>query len=186
MNPPRPHSPAQPSRRRWRCSARASANSPCSATSRSCENPANVDALYYVALIAIQEGQFAEGLKVIARAFAVGPPQARLHNLKGQAHLRQNQDEDALQGFGRAIECEPAFADAYGNRGSLLADMGRAAEALAAFDRALALRPDNPRTFNRATVLADLGRLDAALDGFSRAIALSRPWRRPTSTAPRC
>ena len=30
------------------------------------QNPGNVDALYYVAMIAIQQGQFAEGLKVIA------------------------------------------------------------------------------------------------------------------------
>ena len=42
--------------------------------------------------------------------------------------------------------------------------MGRAAEALADFDRALALRPDNAEDHcNRASALADLGRLDAAL-----------------------
>ena len=63
------------------------------------QNPGNVDALYYVAMLALQQGQIDEGLKVIGRAIAVGPPQARLHNLKGQAHLRLNQDDDALAGF---------------------------------------------------------------------------------------
>src|SRR5664279_1150921 len=52
------------------------------------QDPANLDALYYVAVLALQEGQLAEGLKVIQRAIDVGPPKARLHNLKGQAHLR--------------------------------------------------------------------------------------------------
>jgi tetratricopeptide (TPR) repeat protein len=137
------------------------------------QHPGNVDALYYVAMIAIQQEQFGEGLKVLARAIALNPSDARLHNLKGQAHLRLNQDGDALKSFGRAIEADPTFADAYGNRGTLLSEMGRPAEALADFDRALALRPNNAEDHcNRASALADLGRLDAALQGVTRAIAL--------------
>ena len=137
------------------------------------QNPGNVDALYYVAMIAIQQQQFADGLKVIARALELSPSEARLHNLKGQVHLRQNADDDALNSFSRVIEVDPAFADAYGNRGTLLSEMGRAAEALSDFDRALALRPNNPEDHcNCASALADLGHLDAALQGFTRAIAL--------------
>src|SRR5436309_75082 len=34
--------------------------------------PNNADALYYVAVLAIQEGQIAEGIKVIGRALDVG------------------------------------------------------------------------------------------------------------------
>ena len=136
------------------------------------QNPGNVDALYYIAVLAIQQGQVAEGLKVLQRAIDLGP-QARLHNLKGQAHLRQNQDDDALASFGRAIEIDPEFPDAYGNRATLLSEMGRSAEALADFDHALKLRPNNAEDHcNRATALTDLDRLDEALAGFSRAIAL--------------
>jgi tetratricopeptide (TPR) repeat protein len=137
------------------------------------KNPGNVDALYYVAMLALQQNQLAEGLKVIARALDIAPREARLHNLAGQAHLRLNQDDEALQSFGRAIEAERSFPDAYGNRGTLLSEMGRAAEALADFDRALALRPNNAEDHcNRASALADLGRYDEALAGFARAIAL--------------
>src|SRR5260221_4765638 len=68
--------------------------------------PNNVDALYYVAALALQEGQLAEGIKVIRRALDLGAPQPRFHNLLGQAHLRQNQDADALTAFGRAIETD--------------------------------------------------------------------------------
>ena len=56
------------------------------------QNPNDIDALYYVAVLVLQEGQVAEGLKVIQRALDVGPPQARFYNLKGQAHLRQHQE----------------------------------------------------------------------------------------------
>ena len=55
-----------------------------------------------------------------------------LGNLLGQVHLRRNQDDDALAAFGRAIETDTAFADAYGNRGTLLAEMKQLPEALAA------------------------------------------------------
>lgn len=136
-------------------------------------NPNNIDALYYVAVLAIQEGQIDEGIKVIGRALDVGPPQARFHNLMGQAYLRGNKDGEALQAFSRAIEADAGFADAYGNRGTLLAEMKRLPEALADFDRALALRPDNPTDLcNRAGVLSNLGRLDEAIAGFDRALML--------------
>jgi tetratricopeptide (TPR) repeat protein len=136
-------------------------------------NPADTDALHYVAMIAIQQGQIAEGIRVIGRALEVGPPQARTLNLLGQAHLRLNQDGEALTAFSRAVACDATFVDAYGNRATLLAEMGRPEEALADFDRALALRPDNAEDIcNRAGVLADLGRLDEALAGFDRAIVL--------------
>jgi tetratricopeptide (TPR) repeat protein len=137
------------------------------------QNPGHIDALHYVAVLAIQQGQIAEGIKVIRRALEVGPPQARTLNLLGQAHLRLNQDDDALAAFTRAIECDAGFVDAYGNRATLLAEMGRFEDAVADFDRALALRPDNAEDLcNRAGALANLGRTDEALMGFSRAIAL--------------
>src|SRR5690348_10664135 len=90
------------------------------------QNPGNTDALHYVAMIAIQQGQIAEGIRVIERALALGKPQARTLNLLGQAHLRLNQDNEALKAFTRAIEADTNFADAYGNRGALLAEMGKA------------------------------------------------------------
>jgi tetratricopeptide (TPR) repeat protein len=137
------------------------------------DDPQNLDALFNVAVIALQEGQMAEGVKVIERALAVGPPQGRLHNLMGQACLRMNRDEDALAAFERAIACEPGFADAYGNRANVLADMGRLAEAVASFDQALAVRPDNAEDLcNRGSVLADLGRYAEALADYERALAL--------------
>src|ERR1043165_1838955 len=40
-------------------------------------DPNHADALYYVAVLALQEGQIDEGIKVIRRALEVGHPQAR-------------------------------------------------------------------------------------------------------------
>ena len=51
-------------------------------------DPQNADALYYVAVVACQEGQFQQGIELARRAIAIGPPQARVHNLLGQALYR--------------------------------------------------------------------------------------------------
>jgi tetratricopeptide (TPR) repeat protein len=137
------------------------------------KDPDNADVLYYVAVLAVQEGQIAEGGKVIRRALTVGKPQARLYNLLGQLHLRQNQDEDALKAFGQAIETDPEFPDAYGNRGALLAEMKRFQEAFDDLNRAIKLRQNNATDLcNHGGVLSDLGRLDEALRSLDRALAL--------------
>ncbi|MBX9828291.1 MAG: tetratricopeptide repeat-containing glycosyltransferase family protein [Xanthobacteraceae bacterium] len=137
------------------------------------KEPDNTDVLYYVAVLAVQEGQIAEGAKVIRRALAVGKPQARLYNLLGQLHLRQSQDEDALKAFGQAIETDPTFPDAYGNRGALLAEMKRFQEAFEDLNRAIKLRQNNATDLcNHGGVLSDLGRLDEALRSLNRALEL--------------
>ena len=132
------------------------------------QNPGNLDALYYVAVLALQQGQLAEGLKVIARALEVEPRQARLHNLKGQAHLRLNQDDEALQSLqprhrDRSSLCRRLRQPRHAARRDGALRRRRVAD----FDRALELRPDNAEDHcNRAGALADLGRVRRGLAGF--------------------
>ena len=136
-------------------------------------DPKNADALYYVAVVAAQEEQFAEAVKLAQRALAFGPPQARVHNLLGQTYLRLGQAQEALESYDRALALQPDFADAHGNRANLLAELGYTAEAITGFDRALALRPDSPEDWcNRGAALHDIDRFDEAIVSYDRAIAL--------------
>ena len=137
-------------------------------------DPRNPDALYYVAVVAVQEGQFREGIRLAERALLLGSRPARIHNLIGQTHVRLDQPTQALASFGRAIDCEADFADAHSNRANLLADLGRNAEALAGFDRALTLKPDLAQDWtNRGAVLDALGRASEALASYDRPIELA-------------
>ena len=136
-------------------------------------DPRNADALYYVAVVAVQEGQFDEGIRLAERALLFGSEPARVHNLIGQTCVRLDQPTRALGSFGRAIACDPEFAEAHSNRANLLGDLGRNEEALAGFDRALALRPDSARDWcNRGAILDELGRSGEALASYDRALAL--------------
>ena len=164
--PEQPKPRSKPSRRRLRSTARASTTWPCSAISRSCSaTRSNIDALYYVA-----DDRAAGGP---ARGRHQGDCGARsrsarrrpaLHNLLGQAHLRLNQDDEALASFdARDRDASPAFADAYGNRANAAVRDGPARpRRLPTSTARWRLRPDNAGgpSATAASVLADLGRLE--------------------------
>lgn len=134
-------------------------------------DPQNADALYYVAVVACQEGKFQQGVELARRAIAHGPPHARVHNLLGQAQYRLGEQLEAIKNFDWAIALDANFADAHGNRANILVDAGLPDEALKSFDRALALNPaSGPDWLNRGALLQELGRYTEALASFDKAI----------------
>lgn len=60
----------------------------------------------------------------------------------GTSYLRQLRLDQAMEQFDLAIGADPNYADAINARGVVLARQGRAAEALAAFEQAVALDPE--------------------------------------------
>ena len=114
-------------------------------------DPANADALYYLALISCQHGRFEEGAELARKSLASDPKQARSHVILGRALHALGLHDDALASFDRAIALAPELAPAHANRADVLSKIGRNAEALDSYDRALALgagfgrRLDEPR-----------------------------------------
>ena len=136
-------------------------------------DPKNADALYYVAVVACQEGQYKEGAALALRAIEIGPPQARTYNLLGQAHDRLNQPLEAIKNYDEALRLDPNFAEAHGNRAAIMANAGFPHEALKSFDRALALNPNGETDWvNRGALLFGMGRFADAIESYERALAL--------------
>lgn len=135
-------------------------------------NPRNADALYYVAVVACQEGQFKQGVDLARRALAVGPPQARVHNLLGKALEQLGNPLEAMMAYDAAIALDANFAEAHGNRAALLAQARMFDEALAAYDRALELDPTSLADWvNRGALLQEMGRHEEALENYDKALA---------------
>ncbi|MGH8229975.1 MAG: tetratricopeptide repeat protein, partial [Steroidobacteraceae bacterium] len=80
---------------------------------------------------------------------------------------------EAADFLGRAARRSPLDAVAQINHGNVLRDLGQSANALACYQRAIALAPDDPDAhYNLGLALSDLRRLGEALASFERAIAL--------------
>src|SRR5882724_820118 len=78
----------------------------------------------------------------------------------------------AMEKVRRALRLKPNSADAYHNLGIVFREMGRDAEALKNFDRALALEDDRQQTLAlRAKTLTTLGRLKEAQVSWERVLS---------------
>jgi tetratricopeptide (TPR) repeat protein len=135
-------------------------------------DPANADALYYIAVVACQEGQFQQGAELARRALAK-TASARAHNLLGRALEALGEPLEAIKNFDQAIAIDANFAEAHSNRANILVKAELPEEALTSFERALALDPDSiPDLINRGALLQDIGRHAEALTSYDKALAL--------------
>jgi len=57
--------------------------------------------------------------------------------------IPQDKWADAADALDAALNLDPEMCDAWISKGNILLQMGNSADALSAFDRALALQPDN-------------------------------------------
>jgi hypothetical protein len=71
------------------------------------------------------------------------------------------------------ITKDPAVSFAYNNRGLTYDEMGRFDEAIADFDKSIALAPSDHQAYtNRGMLYGKIGQFDKAIDDFEKAIAL--------------
>ncbi|MGD9335337.1 MAG: tetratricopeptide repeat protein [Desulfobacterales bacterium] len=92
---------------------------------------------------------------------------------KGMDEFIDNNFNESIQEFTKAIEIDPEFRLAYVSRGAALMKMDRNEEAIADFDHAVALDPDYPKPYHlRGLARVELGDHEGALKDFGSAIDL--------------
>src|SRR5262249_45020712 len=98
--------------------------------------PGNFDANHLLGAVLLQQRQFAEAERFIAKALTIIPDNPAALDNHGIALIRLKRFDEALASHDRAIALKPEFAEAHNNRALLLRDAGRLDEALAGFERA--------------------------------------------------
>lgn len=119
-------------------------------------------------------------LEQLDRAVELEPSQAHLRRLRARLQVERKEPQAALADFERVIALEksdsPYLVDDQVDRGRLLLASGKAAEALAAFDAALALRKAHSLAQRlRAEALFRLGRFDEVIEAFNRYLETGKP-----------
>jgi tetratricopeptide (TPR) repeat protein len=94
--------------------------------------------------------EFDAALARIDKMQAAGASEATCEYLRAQTRQSMTQLEPAVVHLGRCVELEPDFLEAALLRGSLLRELGRYDEALAAFEQAAARNATRPGTFEKA------------------------------------
>jgi adenylate cyclase len=115
--------------------------------------------------------------RVCRRALEIDPNYARawalLATCQARLRMRGKSEESGLQAAERALALDPTLAEAYAAKGSVLLELGRHEEALAAHAASLRLEPDSYYVrINFGSTCLQLGRHEEAIEHYERAAQL--------------
>lgn len=106
---------------------------------------------------------FADAKKEFEAELAIDPNNAGAEYVLGEIAREQDQWQEAIRHFGKAVQLDGNFADALIGLGRALADGGRPADAIQPLERAVKLQPDNPAAhYHLAIALRRAGEKDRA------------------------
>lgn len=100
---------------------------------------------------------------------------------RGILQMYAKQLEQALASYEEAIRLNPSLAEAYINKGVVLVNLGRDAEAVAVISQALKLNAERPEIayYTRGVANEMLGNMRAAYSDYRQAAALKPDWQEP-------
>lgn len=120
-----------------------------------------------------QAGRADEAEQAYRAALDLAPAQGECLYLMGMLHLQCARPQQAEPFLAQAAAALPLEPNAHHYHGEALAALGRFADAVAAYDRAIGLKPDLAQAFSdRGQALDALQRPRDAITSFDRAIAL--------------
>jgi len=128
--------------------------------------------LYGQAMTLHQRGRLTEAEALYRRLLAREPQAFAALHMLGVLSAQQGRTAEALDLIGRAVAINPRDSNAWVNYGNVLNLSGRFEEAVASYDRALAMAPDAGTLINRGSALQGLSRRPEALASYEQALAL--------------
>jgi tetratricopeptide (TPR) repeat protein len=132
-----------------------------------------IPAMLQQAISLHQRGDLARAGAIYRRILTLQAGHFQALHLAGVIAGQMNDPSRSLELIERALQIDPACADAYCNRGAALRQLRRFDAALASYERCIALKPDHAQALlNTAVVLAELLDFEAALRAFDRCIAM--------------
>ena len=136
--------------------------------------PDEYDAQLEPAIAAIRQGRGDTAITCLEALLNAHPGNARAHLLLGTCRHERREIDDARDNYLIAATLEPTWATPHFHLGVLSADIGRHAEAAAAFLRALEIGPPEARVYHAlGAAYRQGGDSVAAVEQFRKALALA-------------
>jgi predicted O-linked N-acetylglucosamine transferase (SPINDLY family) len=133
----------------------------------------NFEALYRLAAIQFERGQFEDAQRMLGEAIRIAPNSSDAHVLRACALQRLNRHVQALTLFDQALSLNPD-QDALCLRANSLLSLGRLKEAVSGYELHLARYGDSAEAWhNRGVALSRAKRFDDAVASFTKAIELA-------------
>jgi tetratricopeptide (TPR) repeat protein len=130
------------------------------------------DALHLLGVVCLDNREYADALRYLARATRERSDDARAHYHVGTAWLGLKQYERAEAALRRALLLDPNDANVQNNLGNVLGRTGRHDEAIDCYRQVLAIDAGHmPARFNLGRSLAALDRLDEAVASLRAVLA---------------
>src|SRR5262252_8120551 len=136
-------------------------------------DPAQAAALFLLAMIAAEHGNFGKALEVLDLALARDATQPDYHAQRGRCLIALHQPREAFEAAQRALALEPQRALTLDTIGVVLTRAGAHAEALEPFRRAVARDPGKAQYwYNLGASEQFVGDFRRAAEAYRRALAL--------------
>lgn len=119
-----------------------------------------------------RQGLAAEAEAAYRRAIQIQPGWWATHSHLGVFQLLRGELAAAIESFRAAVRLSPDNTRALANLGAALQQAGRHEEAIAEYERSIAIRPTASALSNLGTCLFSLGRYGEAVPAYERALAL--------------
>lgn len=125
-------------------------------------------AKYEAAKKAMAAGQWQNVIKLSQEILKENPKQPVVHYNLGYAYIQLKQYEKAEQAFQKATDLNPKFADAYNDRGVVLEYLGRGADAMESYERAIKVGEHSDAFFNLAHIKEKIGEYKEAIQLYQK------------------
>lgn len=136
--------------------------------------PKEANALHLMALVCKKENQPEQAESFFQRAIEATPNNAEAINNYGNLLHQLGREEEALQTYKKAAAARTGYAEPYFNMALIHQATKTHADAVTALEKALAIKPDDPRFTNALGVsFKELDRLDDAVEAYGRALKVS-------------
>ncbi len=131
-----------------------------------------LQAQYDQAVAAHRRGDLGQAERLYRQVLEAAPGSFPACHMLGVLRAQQGRNAEAAALIETAIKANPRSAAALTNYGNVLSSLGHYPEALASFDKALALQADPIALNNKGSILHKIGRFDEALRCYEGAIAM--------------